>query len=64
MLTCSTWQVLSEVKNPNRSLRIAIPTAMASITILYILTNIAYVWPTCPRSKLAFRQEIKHANEN
>ncbi|ODM22473.1 hypothetical protein SI65_00061 [Aspergillus cristatus] len=34
--------VLSEVKNPNRSLRIALPSAMGSITVLYLLANIAY----------------------
>ncbi|GAB1216947.1 hypothetical protein ATERTT37_006168 [Aspergillus terreus] len=35
--------VLSEVKNPARTLRIALPTAMALITVLYILANVAYV---------------------
>ncbi|KAI9931390.1 hypothetical protein ASPWEDRAFT_103612 [Aspergillus wentii DTO 134E9] len=34
--------VLSEVKNPKRALRIALPTAMGSITVLYLLANIAY----------------------
>ncbi|KAJ5987225.1 hypothetical protein N7451_011590 [Penicillium sp. IBT 35674x] len=34
--------VLSEVKNPQRTLRIALPTAMSLITVLYILANIAY----------------------
>ncbi|RJE25471.1 Amino acid permease [Aspergillus sclerotialis] len=34
--------VLSEVKNPTRTLRIALPTAMALITVLYILANVAY----------------------
>ncbi|KAJ5771237.1 uncharacterized protein N7511_003288, partial [Penicillium nucicola] len=34
--------VLSEVKNPQRTLRIALPTAMASITVLYVLANVAY----------------------
>ncbi|GES60773.1 methionine permease [Aspergillus terreus] len=34
--------VLSEVKNPARTLRIALPTAMALITVLYILANVAY----------------------
>ncbi|KAJ5361351.1 hypothetical protein N7541_002195 [Penicillium brevicompactum] len=34
--------VLSEVKNPQRTLKIAIPTAMGSITVLYLLANIAY----------------------
>lgn len=36
-------KVLSEVKNPNQTLRTAIPTAMSCITVLYILANIAYV---------------------
>lgn len=35
--------VLSEVKNPAKTLRIALPTAMGLITVLYILANIAYV---------------------
>ncbi|KAJ5126732.1 hypothetical protein N7448_007511 [Penicillium atrosanguineum] len=34
--------VLSEVKNPQRTLRIALPTAMGSVTVLYVLANIAY----------------------
>ncbi|KAJ5744653.1 hypothetical protein N7533_009523 [Penicillium manginii] len=34
--------VLSEVKNPQRTLRIALPTAMSLVTVLYVLANIAY----------------------
>ncbi|KAJ5204483.1 uncharacterized protein N7498_005362 [Penicillium cinerascens] len=34
--------VMSEVKNPQRTLRIALPTAMGMVTILYVLVNIAY----------------------
>ncbi|KAF2725396.1 methionine permease [Polychaeton citri CBS 116435] len=34
--------VLSEVKNPRRTLRIALPTSMALVTVLYVLANIAY----------------------
>ncbi|CEO58944.1 Putative Amino acid transporters [Penicillium brasilianum] len=34
--------VLSEVKNPQRTLCIALPTAMGTVTVLYILANIAY----------------------
>ncbi|CAG7916669.1 unnamed protein product [Penicillium olsonii] len=34
--------VLSEVKNPKKTLKIALPTAMGSITVLYVLANIAY----------------------
>ncbi|KAJ5082535.1 hypothetical protein N7532_011578 [Penicillium argentinense] len=34
--------VLSEVKNPQRTLRIALPTAMGLVTVLYVLANIAY----------------------
>ncbi|KAJ5682387.1 hypothetical protein N7462_005552 [Penicillium macrosclerotiorum] len=34
--------VLSEVKNPQRTLRIALPTAMGMVTLLYILANVAY----------------------
>lgn len=39
--------MLSEVKNPQRTLRIALPTAMGTVTVLYILANIAYV-SLCP----------------
>ncbi|GLI73961.1 hypothetical protein PoHVEF18_002193 [Penicillium ochrochloron] len=35
--------VLSEVNNPQRTLRIALPTAMGTVTVLYILANIAYL---------------------
>ncbi|OKO93358.1 High-affinity methionine permease [Penicillium subrubescens] len=38
--------VLSEVKNPQRTLRIALPTAMGTVTVLYILANIAYRYLT------------------
>ncbi|KAJ5091616.1 hypothetical protein NUU61_006486 [Penicillium alfredii] len=34
--------VLSEVENPKKALRIALPTAMGSITVLYVLANVAY----------------------
>lgn len=33
---------LSEVKNPKRTVRIAGPVAIAAVTVLYILVNIAY----------------------
>ncbi|KAH7309206.1 amino acid transporter [Stachybotrys elegans] len=35
--------VLSEVKNPQRTLRIALPLAMGVITVLYLLANLAAV---------------------
>ncbi|KAK1145205.1 hypothetical protein N8T08_004357 [Aspergillus melleus] len=35
--------ILSEVRNPHKTLRIALPAAMGIITVLYILANIAYV---------------------
>ncbi|KAK0386603.1 hypothetical protein NLU13_6438 [Sarocladium strictum] len=35
--------VLSEVRNPQRTLKIALPLAMGVITVLYILANIAYL---------------------
>ncbi|OQE23814.1 hypothetical protein PENSTE_c008G02319 [Penicillium steckii] len=38
----SSFRVLSEVKNPQRTLRIALPTAMSLVTVLYVLANIAY----------------------
>ncbi|GJP96299.1 hypothetical protein CBS115989_9882 [Aspergillus niger] len=34
--------VLSEVKNPEHTLRIALPSAMGIITVLYVLANVAY----------------------
>ncbi len=33
---------LSEVKNPVRTLKIAGPVAIASVSVVYILVNIAY----------------------
>ncbi len=43
-------QVLSEVRNPQRTLRIALPLSMGAISVLYLLANVAYVsqhppWP-------------------
>ncbi|KAH7359335.1 amino acid transporter [Plectosphaerella cucumerina] len=35
--------VLSEVRNPQRTLRVALPLAMGIISVLYILANIAYL---------------------
>ncbi|KAJ9225720.1 hypothetical protein DTO027B5_3432 [Paecilomyces variotii] len=35
-------QVLSEVKNPSRTLRVAAPVALALVSVSYILVNIAY----------------------
>lgn len=44
--------VLSEVKNPTRTLRIAIPGAMGVITVLYLLANVAY-FAGVPKSELS-----------
>ena len=33
---------MSETKNPLRTLKIAVPTGIASVSILYMLVNIAY----------------------
>lgn len=44
--------VLSEVKNPERTLRIALPSAMGIITVLYVLANVAYVSPAPRRLML------------
>lgn len=33
---------MAEVKNPRRTVRIAGPTAIAVVTVLYILANVAY----------------------
>lgn len=35
-------QALSETKNPLRTLKIAVPTGIASVSVLYMLVNIAY----------------------
>lgn len=35
-------QVLSDVKNPSRTLRIAAPVALALVSVSYILVNVAY----------------------
>ncbi|KAK0555840.1 hypothetical protein OC845_000097 [Tilletia horrida] len=42
---------LSEVKNPRRTLSLAAPLAMATITLLYILVNIAY-FAAVPKSDI------------
>lgn len=42
-LALTIIQVLSEVKDPKRTLRIALPLAMAIMTVLYLLANVAYV---------------------
>lgn len=47
----SNGQVLSEVKNPKRTLKIALPSAMAVITVLYLLANIAYVCSPCKQPR-------------
>jgi amino acid transporter len=44
--------VLSEVKNPRRTLRIAAPLAIAGVTVLYVLANVAY-FAAIPKSDLA-----------
>lgn len=38
----ATNYVLSEVKDPRRTLRIAAPMAVGGVTILYVLANVAY----------------------
>lgn len=47
----SNGQVLSEVKDPKRTLQIALPSAMAVITVLYLLANIAYVFSPCKQPR-------------
>ena len=34
--------VLSEIKNPQRTLKVAVPLAVGGVTILYVLANVAY----------------------
>lgn len=46
---------MSEVKNPQRTLRIALPTAMGLVTVLYVLANVAYFAGVS-------REEFKHSN--
>ena len=44
--------VLSEVKHPQRTLKVALPLAVGGVTILYMLANIAY-FSAIPKSELA-----------
>lgn len=46
-------QVLTEVRNPPRTLRKAAPIAISAVTVLYVLANISYVRTNI--SFLAFR---------
>ena len=42
----SRWEnanyVLSEIKNPQKTLKVAVPLAVGGVTILYVLANVAY----------------------
>jgi len=49
--------VLSEIKNPKRTLTIAAPLAIGGVTILYVLANVAY-FAAIPKSDLATSEVI------
>jgi amino acid transporter len=49
--------VLSEIKNPRRTLTIAAPLAVGGVTILYVLANVAY-FAAIPKSDLATSEVI------
>lgn len=49
--------VLSEIKNPRRTLTIAAPLAIGGVTILYVLANVAY-FAAIPKSDLAKSEVI------
>ncbi|KAK3215676.1 hypothetical protein GRF29_8g738518 [Pseudopithomyces chartarum] len=49
--------VLSEVKNPKKTLSIAAPLAIGGVTILYVLANVAY-FAAIPKSELATSEVI------
>lgn len=49
--------VLSEVRNPQRTLSIAAPLAVGGVTILYVLANVAY-FAAIPKADLAASEVI------
>ena len=49
--------VLSEVKNPKKTLSIAAPLAIGGVTILYVLANVAY-FAAIPKTELATSEVI------
>ncbi|KAK4159852.1 high-affinity methionine permease [Cladorrhinum sp. PSN259] len=49
--------VLSEIKDPRRTLTIAAPLAVGGVTILYVLANVAY-FAAIPKSELATSEVI------
>jgi amino acid transporter len=49
--------VLSEIKDPRRTLTIAAPLAVGGVTILYVLANVAY-FAAIPKSDLATSEVI------
>ena len=44
--------VLGEIKDPQRTLKVAVPLAVGGATILYVLANVAY-FAAIPKSDLA-----------
>lgn len=61
----SGWEnanyVLSEVKDPPKTLKKAAPLAVGTVTILYVLANIAYVSPS-PLAPSTERKRRRKAN--
>ncbi|KAL9034574.1 MAG: hypothetical protein Q9214_006985 [Letrouitia sp. 1 TL-2023] len=49
--------VLSEIKNPQKTLKVAVPLAVGGVTILYVLANVAY-FAAIPKSDLAKSEVI------
>ncbi|PVH93286.1 high-affinity methionine permease-like protein [Periconia macrospinosa] len=49
--------VLGEIKNPQRTLKVAAPLAIGGVTILYVLANVAY-FAAIPKSELANSEVI------
>ena len=49
--------VLSEIKNPRKTLKIAAPLAIGGVTILYVLANVAY-FAAIPKTELAKSEVI------
>ncbi|KAI9802540.1 MAG: hypothetical protein M1833_001612 [Piccolia ochrophora] len=49
--------VLGEIKNPQKTLKIAAPLAVGGVTILYVLANVAY-FAAIPKSDLANSEVI------
>lgn len=49
--------VLGEIKNPQKTLKVAVPLAVGGVTILYVLANVAY-FAAIPKADLANSEVI------